>query len=345
MNKKMKLTVLTLAVSIASVSAFAAGFGVSGGQIKPQNSEASAVLKLLGQAQSNKTETPAPIVKERQTTVPKSMQVKAKAAPSKKGDTFGNTGLNKQAFTSVVRNMMPLSPAQIHTLRQLFSKSRKAAATYPGVPPRPTSTSVIVNLSPGATPPIIRLRAGFITSLVFIDSTGQPWPVQAYDVGDPKAFNIKWNQKGNTLLVQALDSYKSGNLAVMLKGKDTPIMITLMPGQRAVDYRVDLRIPGLGPKAKPVVNGLPSTGNPQLLTFLNGVPPNGAKTLHVTGGPAQAWTMKGHLFLRTRLNVVSPSWLATMSSPDGTHVFELTKTPVVLASQRGTIVKLQIEGL
>lgn len=257
-----------------------------------------------------------------------------------------NAGLSDEAFANTIRNMMPLSPEQIRVLRQLFDDSQRAAATYPGVPPKPTSTSVIVNLSPGATPPIVRLSAGFVTSLVFVDSTGAPWPIQAFDLGDPQSFNIEWDQKGNTLLVQALRHYNSGNLAVMLKGLNTPVMLTLMPGQDAVDYRVDLRVPGLGPNANPDLDGLPSAGSPQLLDVLNGVPPAGSKPLKIDGGECQGWLGNdGHVYLRTTLTVLSPGWISTMSSADGTHAYELQVTPVVLASQRGKLVKLTIEGL
>ena len=178
----------------------------------------------------------------------------------------GNAGLSEQAFADAVRNSVPLSPEQIKTLHYLFDQSQRAASAYPGVPPKPTSTSVIVNLSPGATPPVVRLSSGFVTSLVFLDSTGAPWPINAIDMGNPKSFNVEWNKKGNTLLVQALDHYQSGNLAVMLKGLDTPVMLTLLPGQNAVDYRVDLRVPGIGPEANPVLDGLPATESPQLFS-------------------------------------------------------------------------------
>ena len=257
----------------------------------------------------------------------------------------GNAGLSEQAFADAVRNSVPLSPEQIKTLHYLFDQSQRAASAYPGVPPKPTSTSVIVNLSPGATPPVVRLSSGFVTSLVFLDSTGAPWPINAIDMGNPKSFNVEWNKKGNTLLVQALDHYQSGNLAVMLKGLDTPVMLTLLPGQNAVDYRVDLRVPGIGPEANPVLDGLPATQSPQLLTVLNGIPPNGSKPLTITGGDCQGWLLNGHLFLRTRLTILSPGWISTMSSGDGTHAYELQSTPVVLASSRGKLVKLMIEGL
>lgn len=257
-----------------------------------------------------------------------------------------NPGLGDEAFANTVRNMMPLSPDQIRTLRQLFDQSQRAAAADPGIPPKPTSSSIIVNLSPGAMPPIIRLSSGFVTSLVFLDSTGSPWPIKAYDLGDPQSFNIQWDQKGNTLMVQALRHYTSGNLAVMLQGMDTPVMLTLMPGQDAVDYRVDLRIPGLGPNANPMLDGLPAAASPNLLDVLNGVPPDGSKTLNVLGGDCQGWLgSDGHIYLRTELTVLSPGWISTMSSADGTHAYELQSTPIVLASQRGKLVKLMIEGL
>lgn len=261
---------------------------------------------------------------------------------------FGNTDLGRAAFTQMLHNLMPLSPRQIITLRKLFDETQRAVAKDPGTPPKPTSSSILVNMSPGAAPPIIRLRAGFVTSLVFLDSTGQPWPIIAYDLGNPASFNIQPSApdgKSNTLMVQTSNQYLSGNLAVMLKGEDTPVMLTLLPGQRAVDYRVDLRVPGLGPNAVLTMEGLPSIENPKLLDFLDGVPPSGAKRLIVEGAPAQAWLYFGHIFLRTRVTLLSPGWISSMSSPDGTHVFEIDKTPVVLASQRGEMIQLAIKGL
>lgn len=259
---------------------------------------------------------------------------------------LGDTDVGQEAFAKTARQMMPLTPDQIKTLRYLFDQSQKASAADPGdKPPKPTSSSVMVNLSPGSAPPVIRLRAGYVTSLVFLDSTGEPWPIQAYDLGNPKSFNVRWDQKGNALMVQAMDTYQAGNLAVMLKDNNTPVMITLMPGQQEVDYRVDLRLPGLGPNAAPSISGLPDTGNAQLLSFLDGVPPAGTQELIVTGGACQAWASGDRLFLRTRLTVLSPSWLSTMRSPDGTNVYELTKAPIILASSRGKMIQLNIKGL
>ncbi|HYF97953.1 MAG TPA: DotH/IcmK family type IV secretion protein [Coxiellaceae bacterium] len=259
---------------------------------------------------------------------------------------ISNAGVADQAFSNMARSLMPLTPDQIRMLHYLFDQSRKSAAEAPALPPKPTSSSVVVNLSPGATPPVIRLAAGFVTSLVFLDTTGAAWPIHAYDLGDPKGFNIQWNKKSNTLLVQASDSYKSGNLAVMLEGLNTPVMLTLLPGQQAIDYRVDLRVPGLGPNALTLVDETPGQGDPQLLNVLDGIPPAGGKQVEVLGGECQAWlSSDGHLFLRTRLTVLSPGWISLMTSADGMHAYEIPKTPVVLASSRGKVVQLSLQGL
>ena len=203
----------------------------------------------------------------------------------------------------------------------------------------------MVSLAPGATPPVVRLMAGFVTSLVFLDRTGAPWPIRAYDLGDPNAFNIQWDQKGNTLLVQSITQYKAANLAVQLVGLNTPVRVTLLPGQSAVDYRVDLHVPGYGPYAVPIQNGMPAAASPLLLNILSGIPPVGSTALQVTPeGYADVWLWHGQLYVRTRATILSPAWVSVMSSSDGTHAYKMALTPLIIASQNGKPINLTIEG-
>lgn len=259
----------------------------------------------------------------------------------------GDTGadIRDEAFASMTQAQLPLTPDQIRTLRRLYDQTQRAAAEYPGVPPRPTSSSLVVNLSPGATPPIIRLLSGFVTSLVFIDSTGAPWPIKAYDIGDPTAFDIKWDEKSNTLLVQSITQYKQANLAVQLVGLNTPVMITLQPGQAAVDYRVDLHVPGIGPLAFPIINGLPPAASPLLLNVLSGICPPGSRILQtIPKGYADVWMYRGVLYVRTRATILSPAWISTMSSSDGTHAYKMPITPMLMISQNGKPINLTVQG-
>jgi len=273
------------------------------------------------------------------------LQTYAKAL-QQETDKFQQVQKN-EVFDNVLKQAMPLTPAQIHELKDLYAKTQRASAATPGIPPKPTSTTEMVNLAPGATPPIVRLSQGFITSLVFVDATGQPWPVAAFDLGNPQAFNIQWNRKNNILMIQAKSAYTYGNLAVKLQGLATPIMVTLIPGQKVVDYRVDMRIQQLGPNAKqePLGNGLPAQADPALLSLLDGVPPSGATRLQVAGGQAQAWEYKNKLLLRTPMTVLSPGFISTMSSVDGTHAYQLQLTPTILVSDNGQMQQLSIQGI
>ena len=266
-------------------------------------------------------------------------------APTTAPGMVSTEDLNNSAFNAVAQNALPMSPEQIQRLKQLFNQTQYAAAANVGAPPKPTATSQFVNLAPGSTPPVIRLAQGFISSLVFIDSSGAPWPIEAYDIGNPTAFNIQWNKSDNTLMIQATTLYTYGNLAVRLQGLPTPVMLTLVPGQKAVDYRVDLRIQGYGPNAKAVSTGLPNSTNPELLGVLDGVPPSGSTSLRVVGGPADAWSKGDKMFVRTRFTILSPGWIATMSSADGTKAYEMPKAPLLLVSQNGKIIQFKIEGL
>lgn len=252
-----------------------------------------------------------------------------------------------RAFAGVAKQLFPLTPEQIIRLKEIYHTSEFAQAATAGVPPKPTATSQFVNLSPGSTPPVIRLSQGFVSSLVFLDSTGAPWPISAYDLGDPSSFNIQWDKTSNTLMIQAIKLYNYGNLAVRLKGLNTPVMLTLIPGQKAVDYRVDLRVQGYGPNAAaaPTEEGVPPSASDILLHVLDGVPPAGSQRLTVSGGDARAWLLNDLMYVRTNLTVLSPGWIGSMTSADGTHAYEMQKSPVLLVSWHGKVMQLKVEGL
>lgn len=302
------------------------------------NAMASATLN------TNTANNPAPSANN--VTV---QQIKPNTPPV---DTTGVNDDDKQvienkSFQEMTRSVFPLNPEQLGQLKQAYQNNEYAMASPVGTPPKPTATSQFVNLSPGSTPPVIRLSQGFVSSLVFLDSSGAPWPISAYDLGDPSAFNIQWDKTSNTLMIQAQKLYNYGNLAVRLKGLNTPVMLTLIPGQKAVDYRVDLRVQGYGPNAAslPMEEGIPPPASDVLLHILDGVPPAGSQRLVVNGGDARAWLSNEKMYVRTNLTVLSPGWLASMTSADGTHAYEMQKSPVLLVSWHGKVMQLKVEGL
>ena len=254
------------------------------------------------------------------------------------------------AFNILLEQSLPLSPDQIKKLHRLYDLSERAIHTTPKPPPTPVSSSLSVKLDPGNTPPLIRLSAGFVSSLVFTDATGEPWPITSYDVGDPKTFSIMWDTRGNTLFLQSLQLYAHGNLAIRLQDLNTPIMVSLVSGgQKEVDYRTDLQVSSRGPNAKaPIMQEqamMPSKINRAMINMLDGVAPVGSLLLEVPGLQGKAWLSNNRLYLRTSMTVISPAWLSIVSSPDGTHVYEMSPTPLVLATHDGRTVNIQIKGL
>jgi intracellular multiplication protein IcmK len=123
-------------------------------------------------------------------------------------------------------------------------------------------------------------------------------------------------------------------------------MLTLIPGQKVVDYRVDVTVPGYGPSAKqlPISSGLPPEATPILLDVLDGIPPSGSKQLIVRDNVGSAWLLEDKIYIRTDYTLLSPGWLATMASADGTNAYELQRTPMVLMSKNGKVVHIKIEG-
>ena len=237
------------------------------------------------------------------------------------------------------------TPDQIKTIHKKLDERERAAYTMPTTPSRPMTRSIDLDLSPGSTPPVIRVspRNGAIIS--FSDVTGAPWPIANQENFAEKTFKVDVPiQKGAMLSVSSRGDYGDGNVAVFLKGLDTPVTLTVLGGQRETDYRVDIRIPMKGPEAKPQIisTGTSDDFDPALSDFLEGLPPTGAAEVHVTGGKARAWLYKGNLYLRTSMMVMSPAWRGKYSSSDGTHAFRLDPTPVILVSDNGKEIQLMV---
>lgn len=298
------------------------------------------------QTSSTATVTQQPVAQQKargEMNYQQGQQAMLSSVPASTRDTEEDA---RAAFNTMVRQNIPLTPRQIVQLRQQVDNTQRAAAVTPNIPPKPVSSTLMINLAPGTTPPAVRLAQGYVSSLVFVDSTGSPWPIASFDIGNPKSVNIQWDGKSNIILMQAIAPYSDGDIVVRLVGLQTPVTLELVSGQPIVDYRADIHVSGLGPNTKEVPTGvdLPNSASQLLLGVLDGVAPAGSKPLMVQGSGAEAWLLGQKIYLRTRMTVLSPGWVGKMSSPDGMIAYELPKTSSVLVSRFGEPVELKIEG-
>jgi intracellular multiplication protein IcmK len=248
----------------------------------------------------------------------------------------------------------PLSDVAIKRLKARFDSSRQAKSYRPvRTSPRIRSTSV--DLSPGAGLPILRTMPGETSTVVFLDSTGAPWPLAAIPrVSRTDIASAEWLKDTPAVVVSMLSPYEEANMTVFLQGLPTPVVVKLSAGEprhaakpREVDYRLDLRVPGRGPNAKATAEGNTQIAlyDDTLQAFLDGLPPQAAvrlKTHSAMPGRTEIWQYGGALFVRTNRDLQS-AFESTLAASDGTRVYRLPLTPFVALSDAGQVVTVQVD--
>lgn len=246
------------------------------------------------------------------------------------------------------QNFFGASPEQIREMYRVMSETQRAVA-QPGPAPKPVTGTISVSLSPGTTPPVIRTYMGTISTFVVVDSSGAPWPVENFRIGNQAAYQLnRLDQgQGSAFALDTAAPYGASNLVLKLVGVSTPVVINLVSGQKEVDARVEVRVQGRGPNAVSAMGvSLPKGVDSRLLPILNGLSPEGGKLLSVNGlEGVRAWMMpSGRMVVRTPVKIISPASPTFVSSADGTHVYEFMPTTQLMGLVDGQFVTLQVGG-
>jgi intracellular multiplication protein IcmK len=244
-------------------------------------------------------------------------------------------------YDTAVGNYMPLTPEQIKVLRRRLDKTKRAAAASPTVPPKPVYSVKTVDLSPGAPPPIVRV-SNLGAAVTFIDATGAPWDLLEVNNMSSERFDVVRPVAAvPAITITPKGDYVEGDVAVFLKDLPFPVVIKMIAGQKETDYRLDIRVPRRGPNAVQPIQGVSAIDLPKasLQSLLDGIDTPDAKSLRIDSGPTgmQAWIVGDHIVLRTSLFLNNPAYTGSLTSADGTHVYEIPKTPVVTVSENGAL--------
>lgn len=247
--------------------------------------------------------------------------------------------VREDAFQSLVETEMPMTPDMVRKLRKMLDELQKAKSELPNDPPKPVVSTVSVKGEPGESPPVIRLGRNFVTTLIFTDVTGAPWPIIHYGGGNDEMFKVENPNPEKTshhLTVNPLGSYIFGSMEVTLEGGRT-VSIIVTSDQKSVDVNTTIQMLGRGPKAvAPIIySGSTPKANPVMTAFVDGVPPEKAISLESSDTRVQAWRLGDKYYVRTRMTMYAPSWTDHRGSPQGVHAYEITPIPVITAGEEG----------
>lgn len=254
--------------------------------------------------------------------------------------------LRQQAFGAASQGLMPMRTEEIRKLLEMYDETQQAVQTpiYPN--PTPESTFQTISLSPGTKPVELKTALGHVTTLSIVDATGQPWPIQ--DISWAGNFEVLQPESGSNMLrITPMADFAFGNVSMRLVGLNPPVIITLRTERKSVQLRADIQIPELGPNgvAPPIQRQITTTaGDSKLSTILEGVPPASADKLKISGidGRTTAYDVDGVTYVRTPYTLLSPAWDSSVRSADGTNVYAMKFTPVLLLSDKGKMVRAQL---
>jgi len=247
----------------------------------------------------------------------------------------------------------PMNAEQVRQLmEELHRRNMATRENFSNRPPaRPVTSLHTLDLSPGATPPVVRVAVGQGSVLSFADAAGRPWEIVDNINFNANAFAVRLI--GPHLYTIALMQPMPANISIVLKDLPRPIVITAVPAQNEVDYLVEFTVPRfLG--GRPPANALATAADPSapvfnaqtLLGFLYRTPPRDAVALRVEGLPGvQAWQSGPNtMVIRTDGLVMLPAWLRRHVSTDGMAVYEVPLSPVVSISQNGRVHRGALSG-
>lgn len=247
----------------------------------------------------------------------------------------------------------PLSPNEIRELRlRLTDTERSVSAPVVSVVPR--ISSLTLNLSPGASIPLVRTAMNNQSVVTLTDLSGAPWPQSEAPLNaSPGNFDVQYNKGSNMLTITPLRPWAAGNISVYLKGLDVPVIINVTSGEtdtrtasQEIDSRLDLRVPRLGPGT--AAPGAPvdkiALHDATLQAFLDGIPPKDARRLKFQGSVPDTtiWQTGDDLMVRSRA-MLRDEFEQTLSSADGTHLWKLPVTPLLTFSVNGQSVHVTPE--
>lgn len=284
-----------------------------------------------------------------------------------------------EAWRQAITEMLPLSAPETKEFRDAYLQQERAAA--PRVAPKGAfSEAVPVSLAPGAQSPMVTLMHGYVTAIEVVDRTGQPWPILMARSGDSEAVEViavgaergeavaadagapdagvsvpssvarrDGSGQANVITISPLKMFRATNLLLVLQDESRPVSLVLVPTEAtkttALQDRITLLVDAAGPfAAAPVVGAYDrlDAGEDLRRTLVGQTPVDGAVEILTSLPPGmRAWISDATLWLRTRLQIVSPAPEATIAMGD-MRAYRLPYLPSVVLLKDGRLSQIAI---
>ncbi|MDR1777977.1 MAG: DotH/IcmK family type IV secretion protein [Desulfovibrio sp.] len=268
------------------------------------------------------------------------------------GQTKPDLKTDPQAlFQESLRQMMPLNEGQIQEYRERSDQREKAVLP---ASPHLGSRTVRVSLEPGNNPVAVRTTANVATSLVFHDSTGQPWSITSVTNGGPNFFQVLRPElpEGNLLNVIPTQGYGTSTIVVTLEKQDIPLVIRLESDsvrspERKADALVLFQLAHHGPKAAlPIIENIKETADSTMLAFLDSVPPAKAVRAGLEHAPDKltVWKLGERHYIRTSHALMWPAWTTMVNGAGNVKCYEAPVTSRIMLSVNGKTQTVILKG-
>jgi intracellular multiplication protein IcmK len=245
----------------------------------------------------------------------------------------------------------PMTPEQVRELRRDLDARTKAMQQALEVQAKPVRRQVVIDLSPGATPEVIRATFAQGSIISFVDAAGRPWNVKTVENFNPSGFDAALFGTSSVSVGVAQPNARAGNIGVLLEGVSTPLMFTFVTGQPEVDYALEVQLPRYAPGlAAPVgaVNHAPTANAAELMNYLLNTPPSSARALKTDSTFVKAWQISPtKMIVRAEGMLVAPAFSRQQSSQTGVSVYEVPLSPHILLSLKtqNQLAKVSVSGL
>ena len=185
----------------------------------------------------------------------------------------------------------------------------------------------------------LRVSPAYVSTLIFLDASGSPWPIAHQVLGDSSAVNsqIVKDGGGNVAVMQntAASRFRESSAMFILRDAQTPITVRILGDDRVVDARLTVQVPVLGPMSdgkRPIGDDF-SRRDPRVMALLGN--PNQdfvvSRFRFIAQGDSDdvlrrveaIRTDDGRVFVRGPMRLVSPSWTQEVTSQNGMKIYEV----------------------